>query len=180
MSLPATRPGRTRMIWLSATPRPSQGTQRVNVLWALLGLVVGLAGGLPLLRVSLRRAERRARAAEGRARDSQRLAELGSMTGGLAHEIKNPLSTIGLNAQLLAEGIGEADLPPEQRDRLLRRLDSLSREADRLRTILTDLLPLARIVANDEPDGPVAKVAYAVEEDDGAVRHRSPCLPTEC
>ena len=37
-----------------------------------------------------------------------------------------------------------------------------------------------RIVANDEPDGPVAKVAYAVEEDDGAIRHWSPCLPTEC
>ena len=32
------------------------------------------------------------------------------MTGGLAHEIKNPLSTIGLNADLLAEGINDAEM----------------------------------------------------------------------
>lgn len=164
MSLPVTRSGRTRMIWLSATPRRSQGTQPVNAWWALLGLVVGLAGAVPILRVSLRRAERRARAAEGRARDSQRLAELGSMTGGLAHEIKNPLSTIGLNAQLLAEGIGEADLPPEQRDRLLRRLDSLSREADRLRTILTDFLQFAGRVRIDAQPRDIVRIVSELRD----------------
>lgn len=152
------------MIRLSATAGPSQGTQPVNALWVLLGLVVGLAGGLPILRVSLRRAERRARAAEGRARDSQRLAELGSMTGGLAHEIKNPLSTIGLNAQLLAEGIGEADLPPEQRDRLLRRLDSLSREADRLRTILTDFLQFAGRVRIDAQPRDIVRIVSELRD----------------
>lgn len=136
----------------------------MNAWWALLGLVVGLAGGLPILRVSLRRAERRARAAEGRARDSQRLAELGSMTGGLAHEIKNPLSTIGLNAQLLAEGIGEADLPPDQRDRLLRRLDSLSREADRLRTILTDFLQFAGRVRIDAQPRDIVRIVSELRD----------------
>jgi len=65
------------------------------------------------------------------------------MTGGLAHEIKNPLSTIGLNAQLLAEAIGDAPLEPEERARLTRRIDALRREADRLRGILTDFLSYA-------------------------------------
>ncbi len=60
---------------------------------------------VPVMRILLRGAERRAREAERRARDAERLAELGAMTGGLAHEIKNPLSTIGLNAQLLGEAI---------------------------------------------------------------------------
>ncbi len=71
------------------------------------------------------------------------------MTGGLAHEIKNPLSTIGLNAQLLREAIVDAELAPEMRDRLLARLDALSREAERLRGILTDFLQFAGQVKLD-------------------------------
>ena len=31
------------------------------------------------------------------------------LAGGLAHEIKNPLSTIGLNLELLAEEVGEGN-----------------------------------------------------------------------
>ena len=116
----------------------------MSSLWfTVLGLAVGVIIMLPITRSLLRRAEKRARQAERRARDAERLAELGSMTGGLAHEIKNPLSTIGLNAQLLAESIGETDLPEDQRERLLRRLDALSREATRLRGILTDFLQFA-------------------------------------
>ncbi|MFO0873058.1 MAG: HAMP domain-containing sensor histidine kinase [Phycisphaerales bacterium] len=74
------------------------------------------------------------------------------MTSGLAHEIKNPLSTLGLNAQLLAEDIAESPLPDEQRDRVLRRLGALQREADRLRNILSDFLRYAgRIKLDPQP-----------------------------
>ncbi|HRJ49233.1 MAG TPA: ATP-binding protein, partial [Phycisphaerales bacterium] len=86
---------------------------------------------------------RRVRAAERRAREAENLAHLGAMTSGLAHEIKNPLSTIGMNAQLLAEGIDEAGLPEDARGRLARRAGSLRREVDRLRGILTDFLQFA-------------------------------------
>ncbi|MCP3903463.1 MAG: two-component sensor histidine kinase [Planctomycetes bacterium] len=115
----------------------------ITALWILLGIAIGVVGMVPLIRLLLRRAENRARHAEGRARESERLAELGSMTGGLAHEINNPLSTVGLNAQLLAEGLRDADLPEDQRERLLRRLDALAREAERLRGILADFLQFA-------------------------------------
>ena len=117
--------------------------------WILLGLVIGVVGVAPVLQVLLRRAERRARLAERRARNAERLAEIGSMTAGLAHEIKNPLSTIGLNAQLLAEGLNDAELPAQERDRLLNRLGALSREAERLRAILTDFLQFAGRVKLD-------------------------------
>jgi signal transduction histidine kinase len=123
-----------------------------QILWLLAGVVMGVLVMLPITRRWLRLAEKRAREAERRAKDAERLAELGSMTGGLAHEIKNPLSTIGLNAQLLSEGIGESDLPAEQRERLVRRIDALSREAERLRGILTDFLQFAgRIKLDPQP-----------------------------
>ena len=79
------------------------------------------------------------------------------MTGGLAHEIKNPLSTIGLNVQLLGEDLGEirrkrsAPEPEaeagrsddEALERVQRRLEGVRRETGRLRDILDDFLRFA-------------------------------------
>ncbi len=132
--------------------------------WVILGVLVGLMAMLPVMRILLRRAERRARDAERRARDSERLAELGSMTGGLAHEIKNPLSTISLNAGLLAEGITGADLPLDQRDRLLRRLDALGREVERLGSILTDFLQFAGRVKLDKQPGDMVRIVSELSD----------------
>lgn len=123
-----------------------------SVWWFIIGAAAGAALMLPVLRLWTRRTESRARRAERRARDAERLAELGSMTSGLAHEIKNPLSTIGLNAQLLAEAIDDSELGEEARDRLRRRVDALSREAERLGGILTDFLQFAgRIKLDPHP-----------------------------
>ncbi|GMV70970.1 MAG: hypothetical protein AMXMBFR77_08090 [Phycisphaerales bacterium] len=109
----------------------------------MIGFAVGVAFAALMARGLLRRQVRRVRAAERRARGAERLAELGAMTSGLAHEIKNPLSTIGLNVQLLREGVGEIPGESDEKGRLLRRLDSLGREVDRLRGILTDFLEYA-------------------------------------
>jgi signal transduction histidine kinase len=136
----------------------------VWVLWILLGLVIGFVCAAPLARVMLRRAERRAREAQRRALDSERMAELGSMTAGLAHEIKNPLSTVGLNAQLLAEGINDARMPDDERERLLRRLDALSREAERLRAILTDFLQFAGRVKLDARPRDLVRIVNDVQD----------------
>ena len=113
----------------------------------MLNVLLGLAIGILLTASAawglVRRHLRRVRAAERRARSAERLAELGSMTSGLAHEIKNPLSTIGLNAQLLAEGLADLDAPAEAKGPLVRRVGALSREVERLRGILTDFLEYA-------------------------------------
>lgn len=112
-----------------------------------LGCAVGVVVATVAARWQIRRSLTRVRAAERRARAAERLAEIGAMTGGLAHEIKNPLSTIGLNAQLLAEAVDElpSDRPPEPdvRNRMLKRINSLRREVERLRGILTDFLSYA-------------------------------------
>ena len=71
----------------------------------LLGALV--AGPLWLLawRWWLRRTIHRTRRIAEVARQKEHLAELGTLTGGLAHEIKNPLSTIKVNLQLLSEDL---------------------------------------------------------------------------
>ena len=41
--------------------------------------------------------------------------EIARLAGGLAHEIKNPLSTIRLNMELLAEDFRDSDSPRDRR-----------------------------------------------------------------
>jgi signal transduction histidine kinase len=96
------------------------------------GLAVTSAGAWTLYRRLLR--------SERRARHAERLAELGTLTGGLAHELKNPLSTIQLNLQLLQE-----DLDPNNAayKRIVNRLTLVHRETSRLRDILDDFLRFA-------------------------------------
>jgi signal transduction histidine kinase len=67
------------------------------------------------------------------------LAEMGKLAAGLAHELKNPLSTLKLNLQLLEEDL--AGLPGAQRS--VTRLATLKKEADRLRQTLDDFLRFA-------------------------------------
>ena len=115
------------------------------VISLLIGLLLGGGVSAVLFRrqtLAIRRAERRARAAE-------RLAEIGAMTGGLAHEIKNPFSTIGLNAQLLGEAVNESPLSDADKLRMVNRVMALRRETERLRGILTDFLEYAGQVRLD-------------------------------
>jgi len=67
---------------------------------------------------------------------------MGAMAAGLAHEIKNPLSTISVNLQLLAEDFAEPSTPLERRTH--QRAETLLREVERLDEIVKDFLRLAR------------------------------------
>jgi signal transduction histidine kinase len=104
------------------------------------GLLVGVAGGLAVASSGAIFLYRRLLRSERRARQAERLAELGTLTGGLAHELKNPLSTIQLNLQLLQE-----DLPVDNpgNARLVNRLQLVHRETGRLKDILDDFLRYA-------------------------------------
>ena len=92
---------------------------------------------LKRIRAASRRRTIRLRA---QAQSAERLAEIGTLTGGLAHEIKNPLSTVLLNLQLLQEDLDPAD---PAHSRLVARLGTVTREASRLRDILDDFLRFA-------------------------------------
>ena len=70
-------------------------------------------------------------------------AELAELAGGFIHEIKNHLSTLGLNLQLLAEDFQE---PQTQRERrALERVQRLQNECQRLVDISNDFLRFARV-----------------------------------
>jgi two-component system sensor histidine kinase HydH len=71
-----------------------------------------------------------------------RVVELYQLAGGLAHEIKNPLSTINVNLELLAEDLRH--LPGDEPARWLRRLETVQAETGRLKTTLDDFLRFAR------------------------------------
>jgi signal transduction histidine kinase len=107
----------------------------------LVGLAAGVAAAVPLAILLARRAVRRARDLERRAREAEHLAYVGTLTGGLAHEIRNPLSTLNLNLQLLREDLQRPGQTVEPR--LLRKLDTLEQEAKRLQGILDDFLKFA-------------------------------------
>jgi signal transduction histidine kinase len=104
------------------------------------GLAVGLAGSVSVGAAVAWAAYRRFVRLERRTRQAERLAELGTLTGGLAHEIKNPLSTVQLNLQLLQEDIGQ-DNPAYSR--VAARLNTVKNETFRLREILDDFLRYA-------------------------------------
>lgn len=93
-----------------------------------------------------------------RAEKLEKLAELGVLTGHLAHEIRNPLSTIKVNLQLLSEDIGALvkaqknrgpgeDVGGEEQvqsyQRQLRKIETVIKETDRLAEKLSDFLRYA-------------------------------------
>jgi len=70
-------------------------------------------------------------------------SELAAAVGGLAHEIRNPLSTINLNLQLLKEDCENPQTPAERRVR--RKLDTIQREIQRLNEVVNSFLRFVRI-----------------------------------
>jgi two-component system sensor histidine kinase HydH len=71
----------------------------------------------------------------------QQLEELSKLTGELAHEIKNPLSTLKINLTLVREYLEQPDLSRSADvARALRKLAVIQEETDRLETILSGFL----------------------------------------
>lgn len=77
--------------------------------------------------------------------------ELATLAGGLAHEIRNPLSTIGMNLELLAEELEDEDSPRARRMR--KRISNLQNECRSLEEILNAFLQFARAGELDLEEG---------------------------
>jgi two-component system NtrC family sensor kinase len=91
-----------------------------------------------------------ARAIDERERElvrSERLIAVGKMSAVITHEVRNPLSSIGLNTELLTElvddGFGDRDDPTATEARTLCR--AITTEVDRLAGITEEYLQFARL-----------------------------------
>ena len=104
------------------------------------GLLIGWVSSLFVFGCAGWFAYKRYERLQKHARESERLAELGTLTGGLAHEIKNPLSTVQLNLQLLGEDLDPAN---PAYPRLSSRLKTVQKETARLRDTVDDFLRYA-------------------------------------
>ena len=92
------------------------------------------------LRGEVSRLNSELREANERLRRSQRLAELGEMAAGIAHEIRNPLGAIGLYSEMLAQDLA-SERAGEGPSDVARRIGS---EVRRLDAIVRDVLSFAR------------------------------------
>jgi signal transduction histidine kinase len=95
--------------------------------------------------------------AEQRAEQAERMAALGRLATGLAHEIRNPLGSIAGSIQLLRETPALTD-----EDRQL--CDIIQREAARLNDLVTDMMDLTRPRTPELTDVDVGALAKEVVE----------------
>jgi signal transduction histidine kinase len=102
-------------------------------------------------RVAARRAEaaaeqaaeanRQLQEAEAAMRRSERLAALGQMSAGLAHELRNPLGTMKTSAEMLAKQVDPGNVVAREM------ADFISSEVDRTNSLVTRFLDFARPLA---------------------------------
>jgi signal transduction histidine kinase len=69
--------------------------------------------------------------------------ELAELAGSLAHEIKNPLSVIHMNTDLLCEELEESPWPGQRR--AIAKVDMIRQQCNRLENLLRDFLRFARM-----------------------------------
>ncbi|MCA9705483.1 MAG: response regulator [Myxococcales bacterium] len=107
---------------------------------------------------------------------ADRLASVGSLAAGVAHEINNPLAYVLANLELLGEDLGQLKLPDQSGvDQTIQRtLQEAAEGANRVRRIVRDLRSFAR--PDDEPLQSVSLhevIDAAIDIADNEIRHRA-------
>ena len=118
---------------------------------ALAGVLLSLVLSVNLARTLRRQAAERARL-QTEVRRSERLAAVGQMLAGVAHELRNPLAGLLANVQLWQRGLG----PDEES------MGDVVAEAHRLETIIARLLQFSRAGAEDLAPGDLNAVVAEV------------------
>ena len=114
---------------------------------SLVGSVALAALGWYLLRLN-----DRARALQSALEREQHLAHVGTLSAGLAHEIRNPLSSVKMNVQMIRDRLEK--LAIDDKESLLRKADRVEHEVARLEDSISDFLifaaprPLAKKLAD--------------------------------
>ncbi|HZU28207.1 MAG TPA: ATP-binding protein [Bryobacteraceae bacterium] len=115
----------------------------------------------------LSEANRHLQEAEAAVRRSERLAALGQLSAGLAHELRNPLGTIKTSAELLERNVvSENEVAREM-------AEFISSEVDRTNTLVSRFLDFARPLALQPERGDITETIDRAARD---VEQRKPPL----
>jgi len=104
-----------------------------------------------IINSALKEAEEKNRAIMEKMKQTERLSALGEFSAGIAHEIRNPLTSIKTFTQLL---------PTEYEDPNFRKefVDSVTREVNRINRIVNDLLDYSRPRADNRQTTDITKL----------------------
>jgi signal transduction histidine kinase len=94
---------------------------------------------------------REKRAIEKKIFQAERLSALGDLAAGVAHDVRNPLNTIGLSLSHLRDQCSPSDV--ERRESFERILDDVKGELGRLNDLVHNFLSLARDGGSDGQEG---------------------------
>ncbi len=130
----------------------------------------------PIGLVLVARDDRELKKAQAQLQLSDRLATMGTLAAGVAHEINNPLSYVAGNLDFLMEELAalQREAPSERLEEMGRALTAAKGGADRVRQIVRDLKAFSRV---DEDE--ISRVSLAKLFDSAAqmvrneVRHRA-------
>jgi two-component system, sporulation sensor kinase E len=92
---------------------------------------------------------------EARLRRAESLASLTTLAAGVAHEIKNPLGSIGIHMQLIQKSLKQGE---SNEERLQEYIDVVNEEVERLNKIVVDFLFAVRPMDVELRDGDVNQV----------------------
>jgi two-component system NtrC family sensor kinase len=129
--------------------------------------------GRPLLMVLCRDVTDRKRL-ESQLRLADRMASMGTLATGVAHEINNPLTFVSANLTFLEEQLGQMMVMPESLPELREVLTETKEGVGRIRELVQDLKSFAR--ADEDTRGPVdvhRVVDGALRLMRSALRHRT-------
>jgi len=86
---------------------------------------------------------------EKEVQDTKKLASLGNMAAGVAHEVNNPLMIISGNLLILERVIDQLDIGQEERYKVVRHLEKASNNISRIKNIIHSLLAYSRMKSKD-------------------------------
>jgi len=151
-----------------------------NLASVLAELVRVQSGNYREIAERLAEANRSLQAAEAAVRRADRLAALGQLSAGLAHELRNPLGTIKASAEMLERGVAKEN-------EIAREVSGfITSEVDRANSLVTRFLEFARPLklksAVEDITATLNRTIAVLERDPGArhvavIRNYAPDVP---
>ena len=140
----------------------------VGLVLALFAGAVCIGSALVLVR-RVRRGERAVHELDLRLIQSQKLAAIGELSSGIAHEINNPLAIIAQELDLVRDISGAAELTAADLAEAKDSLDEIGKQVDRCRQITHKLLNFARkmdpVLQEEALDRVIEDMALLVERE---------------